>query len=265
MTLLTALAFAVAMWFTATGLVVWLDRLPRTRWPAIMVGATVAAGLAMGVAIITAGMTGAAAAYLAFACGLTLWAWHELAFLFGYLTGPNRAPCPDDATGWRRFRLATATLIHHEVAVFGTLLVLALATWGQPNQTATMAFALLFALRISAKFNIFTGVPHLSAELLPDHLGYLASYFRVARPGRLFAISIAGIVATTALLARVTLTAPSGLATGYGLACALTLLGLVEHLFLVVPWRDTQLFAWANKTATSSQRNFLAARRTVGQ
>lgn len=265
MVLASALAFAIVLWFTATGIVVWLDRLPRAHWPAIMVGATAVAGLAMGVAIILAGTTGAAAAYAAFACGLALWGWHELAFLFGYLTGPNRAPCPEGAIGWRRFRLATATLIHHEVAVFGTLLALAVATWGQPNQTATITFALLFALRISAKFNIFTGVPHLSAELLPEHLAYLASYFRVARPGRLFAVSVVAMAALTAVFARATLAAPDGEATGYGLACALTLLGLVEHLFLVVPWRDTKLFAGFNKPATSKQTNFLAARGTVGQ
>ncbi len=279
------LLFATVLWFVATGFVLWLDRLPSSTWPASLVGATVASGFAMGGIIMTGPMTGSAAAYAAFACALVLWGWHELSFLMGFVTGPNRAECPPDATGWRRFRLAAATLIHHEVAMFLTVLVIAAATWNQPNQTATLTFVLLFVMRLSAKFNIFTGVPHLSTEMMPEHMRYLASYFRI-RPARLFfAASLAGISAIAAVLGNAALSSQGGLATGYALAFALVVLAFIEHGFLVVPWQDTAIFRWAMKDhaqtrianhyplvdprgaepASSRQANALAALETAGQ
>ncbi|WP_426167441.1 putative photosynthetic complex assembly protein PuhE [Sandarakinorhabdus sp. DWP1-3-1] len=239
------LLFATVLWFVATGFVLWLDRLPATTWPASLVGATVASGFAMAGIIATAPMTGSAAAYAAFACALVLWGWHELSFLMGFVTGPNRLPCPPDARGWRRFRLAAATLIHHEVAMFLTVLVIAAATWGQPNQTATLTFVLLFVMRLSAKFNIFAGVPHLSTEMMPDHMRYLASYFRIRPASGFFVLSLTLISILAAWLGTAALAAEDGLATGYALAFALVVLAFIEHGFLVVPWQDTALFRWA--------------------
>jgi len=209
-----------------------------------------------------------------------LWGWHELSFLMGFVTGPNREACPEDATGWRRFRLAAATLIHHEVAMFVTILVIAAATWGQPNQTATLTFLLLFVMRLSAKFNIFAGVPHLSTEMMPDHMRYLASYFRIRPPRLVFVGSLVGISVIAAWLANAALAAEGGLATCYALAFALVVLAFIEHGFLVVPWQDTSMFRWAMRkrqaqafsstesitaTATIRQSNTLAGIKSAGQ
>ncbi len=252
--LVLPLLFATLLWFFATGFVLWLDRLPSRTWPASIVGATVASGFAMGGIIMTAPMTGSAAAYAAFACALVLWGWHELSFLMGFVTGPNHAECPPDVTGWQRFRLAAATLIHHEVAMFATVLVIAATTWGAPNQTATLTFVLLFVMRLSAKFNIFAGVPHLSTEMMPEHMRYLASYFRIRPPRLFFAFSLAMIAAAAAWLGAAALAAEGGVATCYALAFALVLLAFIEHGFLVVPWQDASLFRWAMKDVTNQKR-----------
>ncbi len=245
MSLLLPLLFAVVLWFVSTGIVLWLDKLPSETWGVSVVGATIASGVAMAGIIVTAPMTGHLAAYVAFACGLVLWGWHELSFLMGFVTGPNRQPCPAGATGWQRFRLAASTLIHHEVAMFVTILAIAVATWGQPNQTATLTFLLLFVMRLSAKLNIFAGVPHLSTEMMPDHMRYLASYFRVAPARGFFVASVAAMAALAAWLGQAALTAEGGLATGYALAFGLVVLAMIEHGFLVLPWQDTQIFRWA--------------------
>ncbi len=252
------LLFATVLWFVATGFVLWLDRLPSETWPTSLVAATVASGFAMAGIITTAPMSGSAAAYAAFACALVLWGWHELSFLMGFVTGPNRAPCPPDARGWQRFRLAAATLIHHEVAMFATVLIIAAATWGQPNQTATLTFLLLFVMRLSAKFNIFAGVPHLSTEMMPEHMRYLASYFRIRPPRLFFALSLAGISMLAAWLGTAALAAEGGLATCYALAFALVVLAFIEHGFLIVPWQDTSLFRWAMRDRARSQNPITA-------
>jgi putative photosynthetic complex assembly protein 2 len=239
------LLFATVLWFVATGFVLWLDKLPSHTWPVSITLASVASGFAMGGIIATAEETSTWAAYVAFACALVLWGWHELSFLMGFVTGPNRNPCPPDARGWRRFRLAAATLIYHEVAMFVCLLVMAAATWGKPNQTATLTFLLLFVMRLSAKFNIFAGVPHLSTEMMPDHMRYLASYFRIAPPRWFFLLSVSGIAVLAAWLADLALSSRGGIATGYALAFALVALAFIEHGFLVVPWQDTAMFRWA--------------------
>lgn len=239
------LLFATVLWFVATGFVLWLDKLPSHTWPVSITLASVASGFAMGGIIATAEETSAWAAYVAFACALVLWGWHELSFLMGFVTGPNRNPCPPDARGWKRFRLAAATLIYHEVAMFVCLLVMAAATWGKPNQTATLTFLLLFVMRLSAKFNIYAGVPHLSTEMMPDHMRYLASYFRIAPPRWFFLASVSGIAVLAAWLADLALSSRGGIATGYALAFALVALAFLEHGFLVVPWQDTAIFRWA--------------------
>jgi putative photosynthetic complex assembly protein 2 len=200
---------------------------------------------------------------VAFACALVLWGWHELSFLMGFVTGPNRNPCPPDARGWQRFRLAAATLIYHEVAMFVCLLVMMAATWGKPNQTATLTFLLLFVMRLSAKFNIFAGVPHLSTEMMPDHMRYLASYFRIAPPRGVFVASVSGIAVLAAWLADKALSSDGGIATGYALSFALVALAFIEHGFLVVPWQDTAIFRWAMPEAARQRAQ--AAARQAGQ
>ena len=70
---------------------------------------------------LTRDLTTPTGAYIAALSALALWAWHEMSFLFGYVTGPNREPCPEHLTGWSRFKAATATLIHHEAALAATV------------------------------------------------------------------------------------------------------------------------------------------------
>ena len=82
------LLFATVLWFVATGFVLWLDKLPSHTWPVSITLASVASGFAMGGIIATAEETSAWAAYVAFACALVLWGWHELSFLMGFVTLP---------------------------------------------------------------------------------------------------------------------------------------------------------------------------------
>jgi putative photosynthetic complex assembly protein 2 len=243
---LLALGAALAAWFFATGAILWIDRRDRETWGASLLAATVMAGIASAVVIVTAGMTSAGAAYAAFVAAILLWGWHELSFLLGFVTGPRRIPCPPDAAGMRRFRLATATLIHHEIAIALTAVALVIATWGQPTQVAALAFLLLFGMRLSTKFNIFLGVPHFSDEMLPDHLAYLRSYFRTRRGNPLLGVSTVAAIALTAALVHwgAGLPAGSGARTQAMLLAALAGLGALEHLFLLLPVKDSALFTW---------------------
>jgi len=231
----------IALWFASTALIVWLANRPRPTFP-VSLGFGAAAGAAgLLVILTTAGDAGRAGAYLSFIGALAVWGWHELAFLTGAVAGTRRVPA-SGARGLARFREGTAAVIHHEIALAVTALLLISLSWGEPNQTGAAAFALLFALRLSAKLNIFLGVPNISDELLPAHLTYLKSYFGPPRFTPLLALSLAGSLALAAWLGqRATASGEAGAALLFALAA----LGALEHLFLALPLRDGALWRWA--------------------
>ena len=249
------LLFALLMWFIGTGAVVWLDSRPRRTFGTSLTLAGVVAIAAMVLVWTDAGDTGVGGAYAGFAAAIVIWGWHEMSFLMGKVAGPNRALCPPGAVGWRRFTAATATVIHHELAIAATACLLFAATWGEPNQTAPLTFLLLFVLRVSAKFNLFLGVPNLSDEVFPEHLAYLKSYFRNRRCNALFPFSLllGGGIAIWAWLAAEAAPAGSGASASATLIAGLAVLGVVEHLFLVLPLRDAKMFRWAANKPTDNK------------
>ncbi len=258
------LFFVLLMWFSGTAAVVWLDSRPRRTFGLSYTLAGIAAFGAFGAMAVLARSPGATAAYAGFAAAIVLWGWHEMGFLMGFVAGPSKAPCPPGIKGWARFQAATATVIHHEMALAATALALFAISWGQPNITGPLAFLLLFVMRLSAKFNLFLGVPNLSDEVFPEHLAYLKSYFRKAPLNALFPFSIMFGLGVTlwAWLAAEQAGSAGGAATG-ALLAGLAFLGTVEHLFLVLPMRDAALWQWAAKGASKAETVTAASAKIV--
>lgn len=248
------LLYVLAIWFVSTGVIIWLDGLPKRTFAWSLGGASIVAAGAIWAVAATADETGAAGAYIAFTAALAIWGWHEMSFLMGLVTGPRKAPCPPQARGWTRFRLAAATLIYHEVAMALTAAGLLALTWGRPNQVAAATFSILFVMRLSAKLNIFAGVPNLTVDFLPPHLGYLKSYFRTRSVGWLFPVSVAVASVVALLLAEAAIGALSvGDSIGLTMLCALVLLAILEHWFLVLPLPDAALWRWALPSKAGQQ------------
>lgn len=248
--------FAVTLWFTSTGLIVWLDRLPRHTYPWSMGAASLVAMGVIPALIVSGEESGAAAAYLGFAGALALWGWHEMAFLFGIVTGPRREPLPPGTRGLRRFWLASQTLIWHELALVATGGALWLALADSPNPVAAHCFALLYVMRLASKLNIFLGVRNLGEEVLPPHLDYLRSYYRRRACNALWPLTIAVTGWLAAQFAAMAIAAPAGSAeaAGAGLMFALALLGIVEHLILVAPISEAAMWRWAMPARASDTR-----------
>ncbi|MEE4537457.1 MAG: putative photosynthetic complex assembly protein PuhE [Erythrobacter sp.] len=246
----------VVIWFIATGLVAFsvsngVERDARARFRRnVAVGGV--AGIAGLVAILFASATvSVAAVYIAFVGALLVWGWHEIGFLTGAAAGPRRIACDPGARGIDRFTQASATVIHHEIALALTALMLISLSWNAPNQIGATVFVLMFALRLSSKINLFVGVPNTTTEMLPVHLDYLKSYFGRNRMTWLLAFSIAAILSLAGWFASLAMTAPAGSPemVGASLLTALCLLGALEHLFLALPFRDGMLWGWAFKRA----------------
>jgi putative photosynthetic complex assembly protein 2 len=237
----------VAIWFVATGLIAWADNRERATFSTSLMIGSIAGIAGLLVILLSSLSTQVWAVYLSFIGALMVWGWHELSFLTGASAGPRRGLADPSLTGLARFRQAAATVMHHEVALAVTALLLISLSWDVPNQIGATVFVLMFAMRLISKINLFVGVPNASSEMLPEQLVYLKSYFGPSRMTLLLALSIAAIAAASGWFATLALAAPVGSAqmVGASLLTTLALLGVLEHLFLALPFRDGMLWGWA--------------------
>jgi putative photosynthetic complex assembly protein 2 len=243
----SAVLYTIFVWWFSTGAILWLDRLPRATYRWSLLAASIVAVAAAAGLVLSLDQATPVGALTAFTCALALWGWHELSFLTGFVTGPRRALCPPHVSGWRRFSLAAATLIYHEIALAVTALVLAAISWGHPNSVGGWTFLVLLVCRLSAKLNLFFGVPHFSDSILPDHLQHLKSYLAKRSMNPLLPVSImaGGTLAAFAALRALAVEATPFEATGFSLIFTLTALALIEHGFMIVPLPDAALWTWA--------------------
>lgn len=240
-----ALLFALLLWFAGTGSILVAVGLPRRALAGVMAASMpllAGAVIAFDWAAAQEGMTGV---YVGFAAAIAIWGWHEFAFLTGAITGPRRRPCPPSARGWERFRLAVLALAWHELALLVTALLLLALTWLDPNQVGLWTFLVLLAARVSAKLNLFLGVPNIAEELIPESLAHLKSYFSNRPMNLLFPISITALTFATGCWAERAIAAETEAgAAGFALLAMLTGLALIEHWLLVLPLRDAALWRW---------------------
>ncbi|MEH6789320.1 putative photosynthetic complex assembly protein PuhE [Parasphingorhabdus sp.] len=236
----------VLLWFVSTGLVAMLNHRLRQSFGRALIIAGVCAFGGLALLVLTSHSTEIWAIYTSFLGGLLIWAWHEISFLTGAVAGSHRDPCPESATSWQRFSMATMALIHHEMAIAMTAALLLSLAAMTANPAGAYAFALLAIFRLSSKLNIYRGVPNLSDELLPAHLEYLKSYFGPRKLAPSLVISIAAILGLALYFYYMAMradTAHGGVQAG--LLCCLSLLAALEHLFLAIPFRDSRLWQWA--------------------
>ncbi len=250
-----AALFVLGTWWLSTAVVlraVWLDRSALRATVGVAGGLGVLAGVAL---VMTRGLDATWAAYAAFVAAVVLWGFHEVTFLLGVVTGPRKIACPPDARGLDRFVYATAAILHHEVALVVTLAATFALTWEAPNQVAPHTFLVLWVMRLSAKLNVFLGVRNLTEEFVPEHLRYLATYFRRARLNALLPCSILVGGTVTAILLRDALSTNVGEVDQVGRSLVAALLGLavVEHIFLAVPLREARLWRWIIRRAASGE------------
>jgi putative photosynthetic complex assembly protein 2 len=247
-----AIAFAIFVWWFSTGAVLYLLRMPSQTFGTSMLTTTALASTGLLGLWVTSDDTTVASAFCGFSCALVVWAWHEMSFLTGFVTGSRVSACPIGGGEGLRFVNATQTVIYHEVAILVTALGIVALTWGQPNQFGTMTFIVLWLARISAKLNVFLGVPNLTEEFLPAHLAYLKSYFRNRPMNLLFPLSVTASTVLTWLCIdhAIAANASAFSAAGWSLLGTLMFLVVIEHWFLVLPLPVASLWNWKSTDAT---------------
>lgn len=250
--------YVVFLWWFSTGLILYLDGLPRRTYRWSMLGATLLGGVALYVLIHASRMDTLTGTCMAFTAAIILWGWVEMSFLMGLITGPRRERCPEGARGARRFLYALQAILHHEFALVAAATTVLLATWGAPDKTGLYTFLILWIMRTSTKLNVFLGVRNLNEEWLPDHLRYLESYFRKRPMNLLFPVSVTlSTVAATLILERaLDPLASSGEVTGALFLSTLMILAILEHWFLVLPLPSQALWQWAMRSRQPEEAHF---------
>jgi putative photosynthetic complex assembly protein 2 len=244
--------YTLFAWWFSTGVILYLDGLPRHTFAWTLNGATLVLGAALWGLIHTRDDLSVSGAYCAFTCALLVWAWQEVAFLLGVVTGPRRSACPPGARGWRRFGFALQAVLYHELALI-VLAIAVLACVGPgANRAGVWTFLVLWGMRQSAKLNIFLGVRNLGESLLPDHLKYLQSYFLRRPMNVLFPFSVtAGTSAAVAVWWRLIAEDASPHQTAaLALTGTMLALGALEHWLLVLPLPTEVLWRWGLRSRT---------------
>lgn len=240
-----AVLYVLVVWWFTTGLVIWLDGLPHRTFRWSMLGASILAVGGFFWLWSSAGDPSQTGALVGFTSAILIWGWHEISFLMGFVTGPRRHACPAECRGWRHTLHAVQTIIWHEVLIALSALVIVVLTWDAPNQVGLWTFMILWLMRLSAKLNVFLGVPNLTEEFLPEHLSYLRRFFTRRPMNLLFPVSVTVSTVVAAWLVAAAMAASSAAAlTGYTLLATLMVLAVVEHWFLVLPLPAGSLWGW---------------------
>jgi putative photosynthetic complex assembly protein 2 len=240
--------YAILVWWFTTGLILFLDGLPRSTFRWSMSAATAILLAALYVMRLSCEDSTSAGAYTAFSCTILVWGWLEMSFLMGFITGPRKHACGEPCGGWRHFLHAVEAVIYNEVALLAGAVVIFAITFRAPNRLALWTYLILWCMRLSAKLNLFLGVPNRGERFLPAHLHYLKSFFSKRTMNALFPVSVLASIALTVILAqRYVLAANARQSGSYALLTTLLALGVLEHGFMVIPLPSEKLWNWALK------------------
>lgn len=250
-----AALFALLCWWFGTGAILWLVRRSPASFRTSLMVCTVLLVVSLWTTHQSMQAQTVANAYLAFASVIVMWAWHEMAFLTGWLTGPRRVPLQPGVRGWQRFVQSTQVVIWHELALLLNFGVLLAMQQGQPSHVALCTFAVLWCMRFSAKMNLFFGVPEVGEQYLPRHLAYLGSYFKKGRLSLFFFVSVLASCVIWAWIVWEVVSGEVAVSIGWVLLASLLGLAIVEHLIMAFPAPMQKLWGWAMSHSPSSDRS----------
>lgn len=240
---------ALFVWWFSTGAILVVVRHAEHRGRIAHLRATITALPLLGGGVwlfeLTRHVETVTTAYLAFLSAIAIWGWVELAFLTGVVTGPNSTHCREDAKGWERFIRAYGTIAYHETLLVMILFAMLVTSHQAPNTVGLWTFVVLFFARISAKLNLFLGVPKINVEFLPSPLAHLPSHFRISKLNWLFPFSVSALTfAVACWMERLFAVDTPHDKVGFALLSAITALALLEHWLMVLPLPDEKLWRW---------------------
>ena len=244
------IAYALFLWWFSTGIILYLDGLPKRTFRWSMLGATALLAVSLGYLGYGNRTLSVGGAYGAFTFGLLAWGWQEISFYMGVVTGLRTVPCPEGCSGWRHFGHAIRVSLFHELSIIATGAAIFALVWPGTNHIGLWTYVVLWWMHQSAKLNVFLGVRNLNAEFLPDHMAFLKSFLTKKPMNLLFPVSvtISTVIAFQLFQRALAPTASPFELTGYLFLGALMTLAILEHWFLVLPLPSAALWNWSLKS-----------------
>ncbi|MBB5514048.1 putative photosynthetic complex assembly protein 2 [Rubricella aquisinus] len=247
--MLSAILITLFLWWFSTGIILFaVNRAGRIKdgYQGLVVFSVPLLALAVFGVVWSGRVSDLTHVYIGFVSALGVWGWIEMAFLTGVITGPDRRPCPEGAGWFERFGRALRAISHHETALVLAMATLIILSGPAENSVGLYTFAVLFFARISAKLNLFLGVPNINVEFLPAPIKHLESYFNVATMNRFFPVSVSLLTFAVGCFVERALAhdADQIASTGFVLLATLTALALIEHWFMVIRLPDAALWRW---------------------
>lgn len=246
--------YALFVWWFSTGIVLLLVLRRRRTIVVSLGGAAVLFPVSLYCLARSSTDDSVTGAYVAFTAAILLWGTQELAFLTGFLTGPRPRACPPGVFGLRRAAYAIGAILYHELALIASGAAVAAVTYGGVNQIGLYTFLILWVMRVSAKLNLFLGMPVLNDEVMPDHLVFIRSYFTRGAVNGLFPIAMGLAILTTIVLVARAFGEQAGptIQAGSLLLAALLALAILEHGFMMVRLPVDALWRWSTRGGVQS-------------
>lgn len=243
MMVLGAIVFVVAMWSGFTAVIFYLDSLPLRTFKYSMAAATLVLGLCIIAMWQLRGVDTTFAIATSFAAGLLAWGWTEMALYMGYITGPRKQRCADGCSGAKHFGHALSANLWHEIVV----ILFAIVIYASGNETAFWSYVMLWLMHLSARLNVFLGVRNVSVEFVPDHMDVLKGFLRRRNMNALFPFSCAALIV---LIVYLVLQVQTLQVT---MAATLAVIGLLEHILLMLPLPTEKLWTWSLSRRVKSE------------
>jgi putative photosynthetic complex assembly protein 2 len=233
----TTIALVVLLWAASTALIFFLDSLPQRTFKWSMIGATLLLAVSFYSVWAMRNDTSTFAILASFTASIMVWGWMEMSLYMGYVTGPRKQSCPHGCHGAKHFGHAVAVNLWHELAIIAAAATL----WSLDNQMALWTYVMLWLMHLSARLNVFLGVRNVSAEFVPEHMAVLRSFLRKRTMNPLFPVSC---IALTALIIWLAFNSGSQ-SLPYTIAATLAVIGLIEHILLMLPLPVEKLWHWS--------------------
>jgi len=244
--------YVLFVWWFSTGAVLYLNNLPKHtyKW-SVMAGTLVLVGSLYGLYAASQSQT-VMAAYVSFTCGLLAWAWTQLTFYTGIITGPRRTACPPGCKGARHLWHAAETSLYHEASAALLGVAVCFSTLNGTNHIGSWTYTVIWLMHASAKVNAVLGVRNLNDHFFPEHLRYLSSFLRKRPMNLLFPVSITVSTFFLAVLVHKAMEMQHSPFEALALTFSIVILtlGIIEHWFLVLPIPAEALWNWSVKAKT---------------
>jgi putative photosynthetic complex assembly protein 2 len=233
----TTIALVVLLWAASTALIFFLDSLPQRTFKWSMTAATLLLALSFYGIWTWRNDTSTFAILASFTASMLVWGWMEMSLYMGYVTGPRKQHCEHGCHGAKHFGHAVSVNLWHELAIIAGAATL----WSLDNQMALWTYVMLWLMHLSARLNVFLGVRNVSAEFVPEHMAVLRSFLRKKNMNPLFPISCVALAALTIWLAFNS----GSQSLPYTIAATLAVIGLLEHVLLMLPLPVEKLWHWS--------------------